>query len=166
MSVTDNLLLAFEEEAKNRERYLAFAEQADAEGKHQIARLFRAAAESELIHAVAELRALGEVKSTAENVQYAIDAEEREFQDVYAGFLREARREGNEETAVLWERILKVERGHYDLFNDALAALTGGEDFATGPAFVCRTCGNTVVGDLPPICPICSAPAEAFVEVN
>jgi len=166
MSTRDNILLAFQEEAGNRERFLAFAQQADAEGHHQAARLFRATAESELIHAVAELRALGEIKSTAQNVQYAIDAEEREFQDVYAQFLMEAREEGNEEIAVLWERIMKVERGHYDLFNDLLAALTGGEDFAAGPVFICRTCGNTVLGAPPETCEICGAPAEAFYEVE
>jgi len=95
MSTKENCIHALGDEARNRELYLAFAEKADADGQHQLARVFRAAAESELVHARAQVRELGLVGSSEENLKCAVAAEEREFQDKYAGYLREAQRENN-----------------------------------------------------------------------
>ena len=90
MSTRENLWRAIEGESKNRLVYRAFAEKAEADGDRQLARLFRAIAESELIHARAELDAVGAVGSSADNLRYAVAAEEREFQDRYARYLIEA----------------------------------------------------------------------------
>ena len=165
MATARNLGQAFAEEAKNRDRYLVFAEKAEGEGMPQIARLFRAAAESELIHARAELEALGEIRSTVENLRYAVSAEENEFQGLYARFLKEALAEGDAGVAALFKNILAVERGHHALYSMALAAIADGQDLPERPVFVCRTCGNTVVGQPPEVCPVCGSPATAFGEV-
>jgi len=165
MSTKENLQRALAEESKNRERYLAFAEAADAEGAGQVARLFRAAAESERIHARVELRALGEVRSTVENVRQAVDIEEKEFQDTYARFLREARAEGDQKAARLFGNILDVERGHHKLFREVLTSLLGEEDIPEAPILVCDTCGNTAVGEAPATCPVCGASSEHFAEI-
>ena len=165
MPTNHNFELAFAEEAKNRQLFLAFAQKADAEGARQVARLFRAAAESELIHARAELEALGLVRSTMENVRHAVAVEENEFQNMYARFLHEAQRDGDGAAATLFGRILEVERGHHNLFREAFAALSTGADIPEAPILVCRTCGNTVVGQPPSICPVCGQPQEGFIAV-
>jgi rubrerythrin len=165
MSTADNLRLAFTEEAKNRALYQAFAVQADAEGKPQAARMFRALADSEQVHGRAELELMGNKGSTVENVRFAIGVEEREFQDLYARFLVDARKEGNEEVARLMENILKVERAHYELLRETLTELLDKDDIAPTPIFVCGTCGNTVVGRQTEACSICGAPSVMFVEI-
>jgi len=165
MSTADNLRLAFSEEAKNSALYLIFAEKADSEGKPHVARMFRALAESELIHGRAELQLMGDDGSTADNVRFAIATEENEFQDMYARFLQDARKEGNEEAVGLMSNIMKVERAHYEMLIKALAELLDGGDAAEGPIFVCSTCGNTVVGPPDEACSICAGPAEMFVEI-
>lgn len=166
MSTQENLSRAFTEEARNIERYLAFAEKAEADGEPQIARLFRAVAESERVHARVELRLLGEVRSTAENIESAVSAEEAEFQDMYGQFLREAKEEEQAEAAEAFGRILAVERTHYQQFRDALAKVRAGEDVPTEPVFVCGVCGNTVTGSAPETCPVCGAPQAEFTEVR
>ena len=165
MSTVDNLRLAFTEEAKNSALYMAFAEKAESEGKPRAAQMFRALAESELIHGRSELRLMGDKTSTVDNVRFAMAIEENEFQDMYARFLQDAHRDGNEEAAGLMENILKVERTHYYLLQEAMAELLDGGDIAAAPMFVCRTCGNTVVGRQDEACSICGGPAEMFVEV-
>lgn len=166
MSEIDQMLReAFNEECRNIERYLAFAKKAEAEGWPQIARLFRATAGSERAHARAELRILGEVHSTLQNLQDAIDTEEKEFQEVYPRFLREAMQEGGGEPAALLRRILVVERTHHNLYQQALAALQGGADFPEAPVRVCRECGHTIIGDPPATCPVCGSTKEEFAEV-
>ena len=165
MSTADNLRLAFTEEAKNSALYLVFAEKADSEGKPQTARMFRALAESELIHGRAELQLLGDNGATVDNVRFAAASEEREFQDMYARFLQEALKDGSEEAAGLMSNIMKVERAHHDLLREALAELLDGGDIAEEPIFVCSTCGNTVVGAQTEACSICGSPPEMFYEV-
>jgi len=165
MSTVDNLRLAFTEEAKNSALYLIFAEKADSEGKPHAARLFRALAESELIHGRAELQILDDYGSTVDNMQFAIATEEREFQNMYARFLKDARKEGNEEAAELMSKIMKVERAHHDLLQEAMVKLLDAGDVTEGSVFVCRTCGNTVVGAQSEACSICGSGPEMFYEI-
>ena len=96
MSKTEqNLLDAFAGESQANRRYLAFAKQADKEGKSQAAKLFRAAAEAETVHAHAHLRALGGIKSTAENLKESIAGETHEFREMYPAMIQAAKEEGN-----------------------------------------------------------------------
>lgn len=164
--MNEKLWHAIEVESRNRLRYLAFADKADAEGEHQLARLFRAIAESEFIHARAELKALGVVGSSTENVRAAAVSEEQEFQDLYALYLLDAQEEGNERAAAMFGDILKVERAHHRIFVDALAALLARQPLADEPIRVCETCGNTVIGKSPDVCEVCGSQADAFHEVQ
>jgi rubrerythrin len=165
-SLKENFRLALADEARNRLLYLAFAEKAEAEGRHQLARLFRATAESELIHARRQMEAAGVIGSSADNLRHAVAAEEREFQDSYAEYLRQAQKEGDSQAAALFGKILKVEREHHRMFLDTLAKLLAGQDLAAAPIHVCQVCGSTVVGKRPGACGICGSPAEAFNEID
>jgi len=96
MSTTDkNLVAAFAGESQANRKYLAFAKQADAEGYPQAAKLFRAAAEAETIHAHAHLKAMGMIKSTAENLKAAVEGETYEFEAMYPDFIKVAKEENN-----------------------------------------------------------------------
>jgi len=164
-TTVEDLRQAYAEEMKNRAMYLAFAETAESEGKPHIARIFRALAEAELIHSRQELRLMGREASTTENVKFALSVEEREFQDLYARFLQDAEAQGDAEAAELMGRILKVERGHHQMLKNALIDLLDHDDAAPDRIFVCRECGNTVVGEQTEPCGICGAQPDSFVEI-
>jgi rubrerythrin len=166
MATDKNLKEAFAGESQANRMYLAFAKKAEAEGFPQIARLFRAAAEAETIHAHAHFRVMGGVKSTAENLQAAIGGEGYEFQTMYPQFVAEAKAEGNKAAELSFQNALDVERVHHGLYQAALAALTGGKDLSSAPIHVCPVCGNTFIGDLPDRCPVCNAKKERFFEVK
>lgn len=165
MATSDNLQDAFAGESQANRKYLAFAKKADADGKPQIAKLFRAAAEAETIHAHAHLRAMGGVKETADNVQAAIDGEGLEFQEMYPKFVAEAEAEGNQGALISFRNALAVEEIHHGLYSDAQQALAADGDLEAAPIFVCQICGNTVLGDAQDTCSVCGAPRERFVEV-
>lgn len=165
MSTTDNLREAFAGESQANRKYLAFAKKADADGYPQIAKLFRAAAAAETVHAHAHLQVLGGVKGTAENLEAAIAGEGFEFQEMYPRFLREAESEGNQKAAVSIKNALEVEKIHYALYTAALESLKAGNDLSASPIFVCSVCGNTVEGQGPDICPVCGAPRKEFSRI-
>ncbi len=166
MATTDNLREAFGGESQANRTYLAFAKKADEEGYPQIAKLFRAAAAAETVHAHAHLSVLGGVKSTAENLQTAAGGEAHEFKDMYPGFVSEAEAEGNTAAAMSFKNAMAVEEIHHGLYNDAAASLEGGSDLPESAIFVCGVCGNTVLGEPPDRCPICGAPKARFSEVK
>jgi len=165
MATTDNLQAAFAGESQANRRYLAFAKQAAADGYPGIARLFRAAAEAETVHAHAHLRVMGGVKSTADNLRAAIAGEHYEFVQMYPGFVAEAQREDNQDAVMSFKNALAVEEIHHRLYNDALNMLSAGNDLTMARFFVCGVCGNTVTGAPPEKCPICGSPREKFAEV-
>jgi len=166
MATTENLQEAFAGESQANRKYLAFAKKADEDGRPQIAKLFRAAAAAETVHAHAHFRVLGGVKSTAENVQAAIDGEGFEYKEMYPKFLAEAQSEGNKAAEVSIKNALAVEEIHYGLYSDALEKLNAGEDMAASAIVVCGICGNTILGDAPDKCPVCGAPQSKFEEVE
>ncbi len=162
----DNLNEAFAGESQANRRYLFFADKADEEGHPVIARLFRAAAEAETVHARNHLRALGDIKSTRANLKAAIDGEHYEFTQVYPGFIEQAKVEGSgeAETSLTWAN--KVEKVHHALYEKALRALEGGEPMEDEPYFVCQGCGYTASGQAPERCPVCGAPRKMFKRVE
>ncbi len=166
MATTDNLRDAFAGESQANRTYLAFAKKADEEVYPQIAKLFRAAAAAETVHAHAHLAVLGGVKSTAENLQTAAGGEAHEFKDMYPGFVSEAEAEGNKAAAISFKNAMAVEEIHHGLYNDAAASLKSGSDLPESAIFVCGVCGNTVLGEPPERCPICGAPKARFSEVK
>lgn len=165
MAATENLQAAFAGESQANRKYLAFAKKAEADGFPQVAKLFRAAAEAETVHAHSHLRALNGIKGTAENLQAAIDGEGYEFQKMYPEFLADAQKEGHKAATLSFQNALAVEKIHHGLYTQAIGAVKGGKDLAAAKIFVCGVCGNTVLGEAPDKCPICGAPRSKFSEV-
>ena len=166
MATMDNLAKAFAGESQANRKYLAFARKAEEDGMPQVAKLFRAAAEAETIHALTHLRVMGGIKSTTENLQAAIDGEGEEFKDMYPKMLAEAQAEGNKPAEFSIKNALAVEEIHHDLYAAALKAVQEGHDLSDQRIFVCDVCGNTVYGEAPEVCPICGARHNRFFEVK
>lgn len=165
MATNDNLAAAFAGESQANRKYLAFAKKADKEGFAQVAKLFRAAAEAETVHALAHLRAMGGIGDTVANLEQAVDGEGHEFQEMYPPFLAEAEAEGNKPAAASFRNALAVEEVHHGLYSQALAAVQGGADLPAGAIYVCPVCGNTV-GTIPDTCNVCGVPGAKFTEIN
>lgn len=166
MATVDNLKEAFAGESQANRKYLAFAKKADADGHPQIARLFRAAAAAETVHAHAHFRVMGGVGTTADNLKAAIEGEGAEFKEMYPKFVDEAKADGNKQATMSFENALAVEKIHHGLYGEALKVLEGGGDLPAQKVFVCGVCGNTVYGDAPDTCPICGAKKAKFFEVE
>lgn len=164
MSNTEkNLKEAFAGESQANRKYLAFAKKADEEGYPQIAKLFRAAAEAETVHALNHLRELGEVKSTRENLEAAINGESYEFQNMYPKMIEEAAEEGKESAVRSFHLANEVEKVHAGLYRKALNNL---DQNPQTDYYVCQVCGNTVEGEAPETCPICGAPKKMFKKID
>jgi rubrerythrin len=131
-----------------------------------VAKLFRAAAAAETIHAHAHLRALGGIKTTTENLEAAIAGEGFEFQEMYPKFIAEAESEDHQPATMSFKFANAVEEIHYGLYSDALKAVQEGNDLPDVKIFICPVCGNTVLGLAPEKCPICSVPQGKFSEVD
>ncbi len=165
MPTKENLQAAFAGESQANRKYLAFAAKAEAEGWPQIARLFRAAAAAETVHAHAHLRVMKGVADTKANLQAAIEGEGHEFREMYPAFLQEAEAEGERGAVVSFRNALAVEKTHHDLYQGALEALSAGNDLPAAAIHVCDVCGHTAVGEAPDRCPVCGAPKSKFKEV-
>ena len=166
MATMDNLQAAFAGESQANRKYLAFAKKADTDGLPQVAKLFRAAAEAETVHAHAHLRVLGGVKSTADNLKAAVEGEGYEFKTMYPQFIKEADAEKNQAAGISFKNAMAVEQIHYGLYSNALSAVEKGKDLPPVTIHVCTICGNTVSGNAPDKCPVCGGPKAKFVEVK
>lgn len=158
-----DLLEAFAGESQANRRYLAFAKQADKEGYPQVAKLFRAAAEAETVHAHAHLRTLGGIKSTADNLKEAISGETHEFKSMYPAMIDDAKEEGNKNAERSFTFANEVEKVHANLYQKALDNLGALEEV---DYYVCSVCGYTCEGEPPEKCPVCGAKSSAFFEVK
>jgi rubrerythrin len=165
MSTEKNLEAAFAGESEANRKYLAFAKKADEDGYPQVARLFRAAAEAETIHAHAHLRVLGGIKDTASNLEEASKGEAYEFESMYPEFLAEAEKEDNKPAMFTFKNALAVEGIHHNLYNAALESVESGKDLPERKILVCPVCGNTVYDHAPERCPVCNIPGSRFNEV-
>jgi rubrerythrin len=161
----DNLKTAFAGESQANRKYLAFAKKADQEGYPQIARLFRAAAAAETVHANNHLRAMDGVKSTAENLEAAIAGENYEVVSMYPPMLAKAEEEGDKRAANAFKYALSVEKIHETLYRQARELLGKGKDAAETTYYVCPVCGNTHIGPMEGRCPICNTPGERFEKI-
>lgn len=159
----NNLLEAFAGESQANRKYLAFADKADAEGHKQVAKLFRAAAAAETVHAHAHLRALGGIKSTTENLQEAVDGETFEFTSMYPQMIEKAGSEGFDAALRSFTLANTVEKVHAALYKTALDNLGSNPDV---DYYVCKVCGNTVEGELHGPCSVCQAGPVAFFKVD
>ena len=165
MSKTEDALReAFAGESQANRKYLAFAAKADQEGFPQAARLFRAAADAETIHAHSHLRALKGVRSTRENLEAAVAGETHEFQSMYPGMIESARTEGNKEAERSFHFANEVEKVHAALYQKLLKSL--GESGETYPYYVCPVCGYTSEREAPETCPVCGAKGKLFRKIE
>jgi rubrerythrin len=161
----ENLKAAFAGESQANRKYLAFSKKAEQEGYPQIAKLFRAAASAETVHAHNHLRIMNGVGSTVENVQEAINGETYEFKQMYPGFLETAAEEGENQASWSFNIANEVEKLHANLYTKASEALKEKLDLPVVDYFVCLVCGNTVENNPPDKCPICNASAKSFEKV-
>ena len=158
-----NLQEAFAGESQANRKYLAFSKKADREGYPQVAKLFRAAAEAETVHAHAHLRTLGGINKTADNLKEAIAGETHEFKNMYPEMIEAAQAEGNKAAERSFTYANEVEKVHADLFQKALDNLDNLEEV---DYYVCSVCGYTCENEPPDVCPVCNAKAKAFFEVK
>jgi rubrerythrin len=163
----ENLQAAFAGESQAHVKYLAFADKADREGKPNIANLFRAVAQAELIHAFNHLKELGGIGSTAENLVEAKGGEDFEVAEMYAAYLAVADLQEEKRAARSMTYAMEVEKIHSELYEAARAAVDAGEDLTEATAWVCPVCGYTVLGDdVPERCPVCNTLRKAFQAFN
>jgi rubrerythrin len=157
----NNLKAGFVAESQAHLRNLVFAMKAEQEGYSQVAKLFRAIAEAEAVHAFNHFRLLGAASGTQENLESAFERENLAA-STYPQFIREANEEGDTGVATVLSYSRDVERGHANLYKKALAHMMAGEDTEY---YVCQVCGHVSDGVLPDVCPICGAPKEKFQKV-
>jgi rubrerythrin len=164
MSKTEkNLKDAFAGESQANRKYLAYAKKAEQEGHKQAAKLFRAAAAAETIHAHNHLRELGVVKSTKDNLLDAINGESYEFQNMYPKMIADAKAEGNNGALKSFNFANEVEKVHAALYKKALENLGKGLDT---DYYVCSVCGYTAEGGAPDVCPVCGSKKQAFMKAE
>ncbi|MFA5353237.1 MAG: rubrerythrin family protein [Thermodesulfovibrionales bacterium] len=158
-----HLMDAFAGESQANRKYLAFAKKAEEEGLTQIARLFRAAAEAETVHAHNHLREMGGVKTTRENLEAAISGESYEFTNMYPQMIEDAKAEGNKGALRSFTVANEVEKIHAELYKKALEGIGNNPET---DYYVCQVCGNTVENEPPDVCPICGAKKQAFTKID
>ena len=158
-----NLKDAFAGESQANRKYLAYAKKAEQEGHKQAAKLFRAAAAAETIHAHNHLRELGVVKSTKDNLMDAINGESYEFQKMYPHMIADAKAEGNNGALKSFNYANEVEKIHAALYKKALENLGKGLDT---DYYVCLVCGYTAEGAAPDVCPVCGSKKQAFMKAE
>ena len=158
-----NLQEAFAGESQANRRYLAFAGQAEKEGKTQVAKLFRAAAAAETVHAHSHLRALKAVKNTSENLKEAISGETHEFKSMYPRMIEEAKEEGHKIATRSFTYANAVEEVHAGLYQKALDHF---DDLEEVDYYVCSVCGYTCEKAPPEKCPVCGATPKAFNKID
>ncbi len=162
----ENLASAFAGESQANRKYLFFADKAEEEGNAQIARLFRAAADAETVHARTHLQNMDGIGSTGDNLKVAVGGEYHVFTQMYPAFIEQAKAEDNRSAQTGFDWANKVEKIHHGLYQEALANIEAEGKVKDEPYFVCQRCGNTVGGEAPDGCPVCGAPRSKFKRVE
>jgi len=158
--VLKNLLEAFAGESQANRKYSIYAKKAEAEGRKNAAKLFRAASEAEALHAKRHLEVAGKVLSTAENLQDAIKGETYEFESMYPEFLKAAEEEGNKDAIRTFTYAMEAEKVHAKLYKEALENIDETEEVFY---YLCPVCGN-IEKSVPEKCSICGAPGSKFIK--
>ncbi len=159
-----NLADAFAGESQAHMKYLAFADKAEKEGHKNVARLFRAIAFAEQVHATNHLKELGYLGSTKENLQAARDGENFEIEEMYPAYKAVAELQGENGALRSIKFALEAEKLHRELYDSAKEKLEKGEEVKFDKIYICPVCGYTVVGEAPEKCPVCGAPKSSFKE--
>ena len=158
-----NLKDAFAGESQANRKYLAFAKQADKEGHPQAAKLFRAAAAAETVHAHSHLKALGGINNTVENLKEAVSGETFEFKQMYPAMIEAAKEEGNQSALRSFNYANDVEKIHAALYQNAVDNL---DSLADVDYYVCSVCGYTCESEAPDTCPVCNSKGKVFFKAD
>ncbi|MDR1166458.1 MAG: rubrerythrin family protein [Deltaproteobacteria bacterium] len=160
--VLEDLRDAFAGESQANRKYLAYAKKAEQEKMPYAAKIFRAAAEAETIHAHTHFRNMGGVKDTKSNLEDAINGETYEFTKMYPAMLEDAKAANDSLAVTGFHMANEAEKVHGALFQKALA------NPAQEPPkiFVCKVCGHVAEGEAPEICPICGAKRQVYLEIQ
>ncbi|MBU2559426.1 rubrerythrin family protein [archaeon] len=161
-----NLEEAFAGESQANRKYLAFAKKAEKEGLSNIARLFRAAADSETMHAMKHLQVMRGIKDTEGNLREAIEGETYELTSMYPQMIDEAEAEGETAAKMSFEHANAAEKVHAKLFEEALSAVESGGDIQATDYYVCQICGFAMEGEAPNKCPVCGATSDHFKKIE
>jgi rubrerythrin len=158
----ENLRSAYAGESQAHMRYLIYADKAEKEGYENVARLFRAIAYAERIHATNHYKILGMIRETGDNLQTAIEGEKYEVEEMYPAYkaVAELQREVGAEKVFDWA--LQAEKIHASMYQRAKQSVEEGADIKLGPIYICEECGYTVEGEEPERCPVCKAPKDKF----
>ncbi|MFZ5969724.1 MAG: rubrerythrin family protein [Bacillota bacterium] len=156
----ENLMAAFAGESQANRKYLAYAKKAELEGKKNAAKLFKAAADAETLHAHKHFEVAGKIKSTLENLQDAVNGETYEYKDMYPEFLEIAEKEGNKAAVMSFMAALKAEEVHAKLYQEALEMIDSEEEVFY---YLCPVCGN-IEKAVPEKCFICNVPGDKFIK--
>ncbi len=164
-----NLMEAFSGESQARNKYTYYASQAKKDGYVQISKLFEETANNEKEHAKIWLKLLkgGKIPSTIENLKDAAEGENYEWVTMYKNFAKEAREEGFEEIAVLFENVAKIERDHEERYKKLLENINNDTVFKKDEEIVweCANCGFSYKGrEALELCPVCAHPKSFFFE--
>ena len=165
-----NLMAAFAGESQARNKYTYYASKAKKEGYEQIAAIFEETAGNEKEHAKIWFKLLhgGSVPSTIENLQDAANGENYEWTDMYAGFAKDAKEEGFDHIAYLFDSVAKIEKEHEERYKALLENVKAEKVFnrATEEMWICRNCGHVHFGTTAPkVCPVCEHP-QAYFELR
>ncbi|KON27072.1 rubrerythrin [miscellaneous Crenarchaeota group archaeon SMTZ-80] len=166
MKTDENLKAAFAGESQANRKYIAFSRKAEKEGYLQVAKLFRAAAEAETVHALNHFRVIGEISATSDNLKAAKKGEVYENTIMYPDFIKDAESESRKKAIITFTYANKVEKVHSQLYQKAIEAVQTGKDLEKTDYFVCQTCGYTVGKDAPEVCPVCGALQTQFKKTN
>ncbi|HNX18406.1 MAG TPA: rubrerythrin family protein [Methanoregula sp.] len=166
MTTQKNAMDAFAGESQANRKYLAFSEQAAADGFKNIATLYKAASEAEAIHAKKLLKVLGAVNQTEKNLEASIEGETHEYTSMYPAFIKEAETEKKSEALIAFTHAMKAEEVHAGLYKKALAAIKAGHDLGRETVYLCPICGNIMTGQAPDKCPICGVFKKQFREIT
>lgn len=158
-----NLEAAFAGESQAHMKYAIFADKAERDGYPEVARLFRAIAYAERVHATNHLRELGGIGDTTANLAVAIGGENYENTEMYPAFDAVARLQGEKGAIRTIHYALEAEKIHEVMYGQAKEAVEAGRDIESAPVYVCPVCGHTVIGEAPDRCPVCGARKDRYV---
>lgn len=156
----ENLMSAFAGESQANRKYIAYAKKAEAEGKMNAAKLFRAASDAEALHAQKHLEVAAKILSTAENLQDAVNGETYEFESMYPEFLKVAEEEGDQKAIKAFTFAMEAEKVHAVLYKEALENIDETEEVFY---YLCPVCGN-IEKAVPDKCFICGVPGSKFIK--
>lgn len=165
MSTDENLSHAYAGESQANRKYATYSEQAESEGFKNVAKLYRAAAEAEAIHARRLLKVMGKIGTTADNLKKSVEGETFEYTSMYPEFIKAAEGEKKSEAVTAFTYAMKAEEVHAGLYKKSLEAIQSKRDLNVSRIYVCTICGNIVFNEPPEKCPICSAFKKKFQEV-